>query len=81
MGRAFFEKEESQYYVRDKVAVRWHQVKKPTKSALAMMPDARMELPYEGAKEMFLVDDVDNSEFLRELLEAMYEELPAPKKK
>ena len=54
---------------------------KPTKSATAMMPNAVMELPYEGAKEMLLVDDVDNKEFLRVLLEAMYEELPAPKKK
>ena len=54
---------------------------KPTKSARAMMPDADMELPYEGAKEMILVDDVDNKEFLRELVEAMYEELPARKKK
>ena len=54
---------------------------KPTKSAVSMMPNADMELPYEGAKEMLLVDDVDNKEFLRELLEAMYEELPAPKKK
>lgn len=54
---------------------------KPTKSAAAMMPNAVMELPYEGAKEMLLVDDVDNKEFLRVLLEAMYEELPAPKKK
>ena len=54
---------------------------KPTKSAVAMMPNADMELPYEGAKEMLLVDDVDNKEFLRELLETMYEELPAPKKK
>lgn len=54
---------------------------KLTKSALAKMPDARMELPYEGAKEMFLVDDVDNSEFLLDLLEAMYEELSALKKK
>ena len=54
---------------------------KPTKSAVAMMPNADMELPYDGAKEMLLVDDVDNREFLRELLEAMYEELPAPKKK
>ena len=53
---------------------------KPTKSATAMMPDADMELPYEGAKEMLLVDDVENREFLRGLLEAMYEELPAPKK-
>ena len=40
-----------------------------------------MELPYEGAKEMILVDDVDNREFLRKLVEAMYEDLPAPKKK
>ena len=54
---------------------------KSTKSAVAMMPNADMELPYEGAKEMLLVDDVDNKEILRELLEAMYEELPAPKKK
>ena len=54
---------------------------KPTKSAVAMMPNAEMELPYDGAKEMLLVEDVDNKEFLRELLEAMYSELPAPKKK
>ena len=54
---------------------------KPTKSAAAMMPDAERELPYEGAKEMLLVDDVENREFLRELLDAMYPELPARKKR
>ena len=54
---------------------------KQTKSALAMMPDADLELPYEGAKEMLLVDDVENKEFLKALIEAMYGELPAPKKK
>ena len=54
---------------------------KPTKSAVAMMPNADMELPYEGAKEMLLVDDLDNRDFLKDLLEAVYEELPAPKKK
>ena len=54
---------------------------KPTKSAVAMMPDANKELPYEGAKEMLLVDNVENREFLQELLNAMYDELPAPKKK
>ena len=54
---------------------------KPTKSAVAMMPDADMELPYEGAKELLVVDDVENRKLLRELLEAMYDELPAPKKK
>ena len=46
-----------------------------------MMPDADKELPYEGAKEMLLVDNVENREFLQELLNAMYDELPAPKKK
>lgn len=54
---------------------------KPTSSALAMMPDADMEPPYEGAKKMLLVDNVDDREFLRELLEAMLSELPAPNKK
>ena len=48
---------------------------KPTKSAVAMMPDADMELPYEGAKEMILVDDVEDKDFLKKLVEAMYEEL------
>ena len=54
---------------------------KPVKSAVALMPNAEMELPYEGAKEMLLVDDLENREFLRKLLEAMYEDLPAPRKK
>lgn len=54
---------------------------KPTKSAAAMMPHAEMELPYEGAKEMLLVGDVDSKGFLKELLKAMYAELPTPKKK
>ena len=54
---------------------------KPTKSALDLMPDASRELPYEGAKEMLLVEDIDDRDFLKELLTAMVDELPAPKKK
>ena len=54
---------------------------KPTASAKALMPDADMEIPYEGAKEMIQVDDVENREFLKELFESMYGELPEPKKK
>ncbi len=54
---------------------------KPVKSALSLMPKAVYELPYEGAKEMLLVDNVDSREFLAELLNAMYDELPEPKKK
>lgn len=54
---------------------------KDTKAARELMPDAELELPYEGAKEMLMVDNVDNREFLRELFEAMYPELPNVKKK
>lgn len=54
---------------------------KPVKSAISLMPDATYELPYEGAKEMLLVDDVDNKDFLTQLFYAMYDELPRPKKK
>ncbi|MBP3459819.1 MAG: TfoX/Sxy family protein [Lachnospiraceae bacterium] len=54
---------------------------KPVKSAVSLIPDATYELPYDGAKEMLLVDDVDNKEFLARLFHAMYDELPAPKNK
>lgn len=54
---------------------------KPVKAAKALMPNADMELPYEGAKEMLLVEEMENRKFLKELVEAMYEELPAPRKR
>ena len=54
---------------------------KPVKTAVEMLPDAKMELPYEGGKEMLLVEDVDNRDLLQDLLLAMYEELPAIKKR
>lgn len=54
---------------------------KKTGSALELMPAAICELPYEGAKEMLLVDEVDNKEFLTELFEVMHDELPMPKQK
>lgn len=54
---------------------------KPTKSAAALMPDSSLEQPYEGTKAMLLVDDVENREFLKKLLESMYEDLPAPRKR
>ena len=54
---------------------------KPTVSALALLPHAERERPYPGAKEMLLVDDVENRELLKTLVEAMYEELPYPAKK
>lgn len=50
-------------------------------SARRLMPDAGFEVPYEGAKEMLLVDNVDSREFLTELFKAMCDELPAPKTK
>ena len=53
---------------------------KPTKSAVALLPNAQSELPYEGAKEMLLVEDIEDRVLLKKLFEAMYEELPEPKK-
>ena len=54
---------------------------KPIPAALALLPQARQELPYEGAKPMLLVEDMEDREFLVRLLEAMYPHLPEPKKK
>ena len=54
---------------------------KKTRSALELMPAAICELPYEGAKEMLLVDEVDSKVFLTELFEAMFDELPPRKRK
>ena len=54
---------------------------KPVQSAINYMPNAVYELPYDGAKEMLLIDDVDNKEFLIGLFDAMYDDLPAPKPK
>ena len=54
---------------------------KPVEVALKMMPDAQIELPYEGGSRMLAVDNVEDREFLQSLIEAMYDELPAAKKK
>lgn len=53
---------------------------KPTKAAETMLPDVERDIPYDGAKEMLLVD-VDDRELLTELIEAMYSELPSPRKR
>ena len=54
---------------------------KPVSSAIKMLPDAKMEPPYDGAKDMLLVENVDDRDFLTELFKAMYDELPMPRKK
>lgn len=54
---------------------------KPTPSAKALMPNSEYQLPYEGAKKMLLVENIENRDFLIQLFEAMYEELPEPKKR
>lgn len=54
---------------------------KPVKAAVSLMPTAAYELPYEGAKEMLLVDNIDSKNFLNKLFEEIYAELPVPKKK
>ncbi|MBQ9949906.1 MAG: competence protein TfoX [Clostridia bacterium] len=54
---------------------------KPTPSAVVLMIEAPKELPYEGGKEMLLVEDIEDRVFLKKLFESIYEELPEPKKK
>lgn len=54
---------------------------KPVPSAIKYMPNARYEFPYKGAKEMLLVDEVDNKEFLIGLFQVMVDECPMPKKR
>ena len=54
---------------------------KPVKSAIDYVSDIRYEVPYEGAKEMILIEEVDNKEYLTELFKAIYDDLPTPKKK
>nr|WP_314376311.1 TfoX/Sxy family protein [uncultured Granulicatella sp.] len=54
---------------------------KNVKSARERMLDASLEKPYEGAKEMILVENVEDKEFLTDLFKAIYDELPAPKPK
>ena len=54
---------------------------KPTETAKRMLPDAPRELPYQGAKEMLLVEEMDDREFLKALMEAVADELPSPRKK
>lgn len=54
---------------------------KPVPSAVSLMPDAPREAPYEGAKEMLLVENVEDRDFLTNLFRAMYPDLPMPKKK
>ena len=53
---------------------------KPVTAAKRLMPDAVSEIPYDGAKEMLLVEDVDDREFLSGLVKAMYDELPERRK-
>lgn len=54
---------------------------KPTKTTVAVMPDAQWELPYEGTRKMLLVDRVEDKDFLAQLLTGMEAELPAPGRK
>jgi TfoX/Sxy family transcriptional regulator of competence genes len=71
-------------YYRDKIAGGIYDDRllvKPVPAALDLMPDAPLEVPYPGAKEMLLVDNVDDRDFLCSLLEAMLDELPAGKKR
>ena len=53
---------------------------KPTEAGRRLLPMGSYERPYDGAKEMLVVDP-DDQELLLELLPAMLDELPFPKPK
>jgi len=54
---------------------------KPVEAAKRLLPQAAFAPPYPGAKEMLLVEEVDDRELLARVVEAMYDQLPAPKPK
>lgn len=54
---------------------------KDVPSALKYLKTIVYEKPYEGAKDMLLVEDIDDRKYLTGLFEAIYDELPAPKKR
>jgi len=54
---------------------------KPVKAALKLIPNPRTEIPYEGAKEMILAEDIENKAFMKELAESIAAQLPLPKAK
>ena len=71
-------------YYRDKVVAGIYDDRflvKPTKFAVAILPDAPMEIPYPGGHPMIMVDDIENRELLGDLFNAIYADLPAPKTK
>ena len=71
-------------YYRDKVVAGVYDDRflvKPTKSAVAILPDAPMEIPYPGGHPMIMVEDIENRDLLRDLFNAIYADLPAPKPK
>ena len=53
---------------------------KVTPASERLLPDAPRAIPYEGAKEMLLVE-IEDRDALCDVVSAMWEELPAPKKK
>ena len=54
---------------------------KPVKAVLNQLGQPRLDRPYEGAKEMILLEDLEDKSFLARLIRDMYEVLPAPKVK
>ena len=72
------------FYYRDKLAASQcdnRMLVKDLPAARALMPAAVLEPPYPGAKDMLVVERLDDRAFLAELLEAIYPELPMPKQR
>lgn len=54
---------------------------KPTDAGRAILREEIMRSPYPGAKEYFFIDDLDDSDYLAELIKVTLPNLPAPKPK
>lgn len=54
---------------------------KITEQVKELYPDLPEKPPYDGAKNYFLIEDIDNAGFLTELVTATYNALPEPKPK
>ena len=54
---------------------------KPTGSVQKIMPNAPLEIPYQGGRPMIMVTDIENRELLEQLFNVLYSDLPAPRKK
>lgn len=48
-------------------------------AAAEILPEAPLEIPYDGAKPMLMVADLENTALMQRLMDVLFDVLPAPK--